>query len=688
MPNSEDFFDRRFSSRISVHLSVTIEVRDPGFPPVLKLPSKSVNISTGGVSFQASRLIPTPVKATVELFPHHKGQPIKASGQILWHQTRAMNGAASENEYLYGLKFLNLDEAEKNKLGHILSPRFLSKEDLSERRTASTISSDLVEFKNRKGKKIVGFLDHLKDQNSSDVPFILIPPAYGETKREALSHSYHLAVNGFNVIRYDNTDHVGESDGDIFDTTLAKIKEDIFSTLDYAEEIGAKEIGVVASSLAARAAIKAAAEDRRIKLLICIAPVVNLQDTLKSVYNKDMVGSCAMGMNWGATNVLGFEVSGNFLVSAISNNFHNLSSTLNDLNKVHIPTIFLAGKEDPWVKVEDVEASFRSVSTEKKKISVFAGATHRLDGNLFLIRGIREVIIPSCLRHFKKPPSSVINEPNIREIAVQHRIEKERIKYLRRTSLVEERRFWEEYLGKFKYIVNIPDYWRLLWSISHLFGKGNRKETMLDAGCGNGSFGAFLLANCYYRISEAAFTSNTPIISYVGLDFVKTALDEAKTVHNNLHLEFIEKLGNYRILSCSYVLGDLNSPLNFKSDSFDKICLNMVISYLEDPLSTLRELVRVLKPKGKLILTSLMPQADLTKIYRNFMDVAETEDEIDEARKLLNNSGAIKSKEAEGIYKFYSAYELGALLNMSGIKPLHSDIVLDGQASLIVAEKS
>ena len=45
-------------------------------------------------------------------------------------------------------------------------------------------------------------------------PLIIIPSAYAETKKDALHLSYYLVANGFQVLRYDNTNHTGESDAE------------------------------------------------------------------------------------------------------------------------------------------------------------------------------------------------------------------------------------------------------------------------------------------------------------------------------------------------------------------------------------------------------------------------------------------------------------------------------------------
>jgi hypothetical protein len=97
--------------------------------------------------------------------------------------------------------------------------------------------------------------------------------------------------------------------------------------------------------------------------------------------------------------------------------------------------------------------------------------------------------------------------------------------------------------------------------------------------------------------------------------------------------------------------------------------------------------MRVLVPTGKLILTNLKPQADLSKIYRNFLAKTERTEEIEEGRQLLNNSGKIKQGESDGIFRFFDKQELAMLLISSGAPRPRIYSTFANQAYIAVAEK-
>ncbi len=97
--------------------------------------------------------------------------------------------------------------------------------------------------------------------------------------------------------------------------------------------------------------------------------------------------------------------------------------------------------------------------------------------------------------------------------------------------------------------------------------------------------------------------------------------------------------------------------------------------------------MRVLTPNGKLVITNLKPHADLSQIYRNFVQVTERPEEVEEARRLLNNSGKIKQGESDGVFRFFDRHEFATLLESSGAARPRIYTTFANQAYIAVAEK-
>jgi SAM-dependent methyltransferase len=219
-------------------------------------------------------------------------------------------------------------------------------------------------------------------------------------------------------------------------------------------------------------------------------------------------------------------------------------------------------------------------------------------------------------------------------------------------------------------------------------------EKILDAGCGIGNFGTLLLVRYLYQLLQLRVVAlkRKPSVHYVGIDFVEEAIREARTVHAGIYGEFKSKLdwltqgGN--LMASSYSIIDLNYPLPFKTNCFDKVCCNLVLSYVKDPLFTLGELFRVLKQGGRIVISSLKPHADLSQIFRDYIRVSRSPEEVAQARMVLSNAGMIKHKVAEGYYHFFNDSTLEDLLRHVGCQMIALYRSFGDQANVAVGEKS
>jgi SAM-dependent methyltransferase/esterase/lipase len=557
------------------------------------------------------------------------------------------------------------------------------------------IGTELVTFLNKKKMRLVGFHDYpigVLDRGN----WIIVLPGFGETKTEVLSESYFLAKNGLHTLRFDYSCHVGESDGDILYTTLENMKDDILSSLDYLYcRFGPEKVGVVASSLASRALIRAASEDDRIRLLLNLVSVVDLRKTLFAIYQEDYFQRAKDGLSVGTMDVLGFQVDADsFLRSAIKNRYEDLKTTLEDMRHIDAPVVFFAAEKDAWVELEDVRQTIYAVSGNCKDLHILEGAMHELHENPAVSqKALNGIVHYAELYLLGAVTFDHLTKPNLREIGFRLRKEKKRNKILHSISKEEEREFWKSYLDKYSFVVNIPDYWDLMNLVYILLGEVRPQDRILDAGCGIGNYGTFLLVKLLYA------ARNQPIFlghehqsfHYVGLDFVREAMLQARKNQQDIEKEFVQikdLMASGKLLSGSYFLADLETDLPFKENTFDKVCCNLVISYLRTPEEAVQEMVRLLKPGGRIVVTSLKPFADLSQVYRNFVKVAKSRADIAEAQKLLSNAGRIKAKEAQGIYQFFSEEALMDLLKKASMCEVETYRALGDQANVVVGVKT
>ncbi|MER3422766.1 MAG: hypothetical protein C4293_05595, partial [Nitrospiraceae bacterium] len=591
-----------------------------------------------------------------------------------------------------GIRFLNLNAEAERGIAQLVARYLTSGDRLEETQEGGTLASDLLEHRNKRGRRIAIYHDYSRGPLSPGCPLIILAPGYGETKKDYVSLAYYLGSNGFHVLRYDHTNHVGESEGGIIHTTLTSMKEDLLALLDYADRMWpASPVAVVASGLAGRIALKALTDSRRVNLLVLLAPVIDLQQTLIAVHQEDLVGTHLQGVRRGVSNVLGLNVDADrWLGDATREGYADLQTTLNDAAHIKTPVVFFSSERDPWVQqksLREVKAALREHALDWY---LMPEALQRPPGNPTRAREVFRHLV-SCCRAWLYPlaakPDIVL--PPEWEIERQNRLERERARIQHQMAKAENGQFWRDYLDQSHYIVNFSDYWHLLDHMYRLMGALDQNERILDAGCGNGNFGMFLLINQSYRQQNASHASR---LHYVGLDFVPNGVEQARLnlmkVAAELRGKFATVVRPQSIMKASLMCADLDLTLPFHDNQFDRVICNLVIGYLRDPLFTLRELMRVLSPNGKLVITNLKPQADLSQLYRNFVNAAKDQEEIEKAKQILNSAGKITQREREGEFHLFERQELAMLLVSSGAVQPRIYSTFANQAYIAVAEKA
>jgi SAM-dependent methyltransferase len=124
------------------------------------------------------------------------------------------------------------------------------------------------------------------------------------------------------------------------------------------------------------------------------------------------------------------------------------------------------------------------------------------------------------------------------------------------------------------------------------------------------------------------------------------------------------------------VLGDLqqttrDQDLPIATESFDCVGCSLVVPYLFDPLSALREFYRVLRPGGSLVVSSPRRNFDPSAIYAEQAEILRQAGEDGEAaldglRRFGSALGQIIELEEDGRFHFFEQDELAGLLRQAG----------------------
>lgn len=121
-----------------------------------------------------------------------------------------------------------------------------------------------------------------------------------------------------------------------------------------------------------------------------------------------------------------------------------------------------------------------------------------------------------------------------------------------------------------------------------------------------------------------------------------------------------------------------NLRIPLRDGSFDKILMSLVLSYIFDPLETLFELRRILRPGGLLVLSSMVPDADASGIFTRLIEKLErTPDEalppawpkrllLKSMRSFLNDAQALVELAEAGTFDFFDPEKLKDILDEAG----------------------
>jgi demethylmenaquinone methyltransferase/2-methoxy-6-polyprenyl-1,4-benzoquinol methylase len=178
----------------------------------------------------------------------------------------------------------------------------------------------------------------------------------------------------------------------------------------------------------------------------------------------------------------------------------------------------------------------------------------------------------------------------------------------------------------------------------------------LDVACGSGKLTALLA-----RIAG-------PGGRVVGLDFSARMLDVARREHPGV--EFLE--------------GDA-LKLPFEDATFDASTIAFGLRNLADPVRGLREMLRVVKPKGRAVVLEFVrpPAGPIGKAYRMYL------------RTLLPAVGGVLSGQpaayrylSDTVDSYRSAEELQALAAAAGWKDVHYFGLAAGTVGLLYSERS
>lgn len=236
------------------------------------------------------------------------------------------------------------------------------------------------ELVNRRGETVRGVHQEGDGGRDGERPLVVMSTAFGQTFRKYLSAAAFFSRNGWDVVRYDITNHPGVSDGDPVDMRLTWMRDDLMDVVDACAATGEwPTVAVFAASLGARVALRATAEDPRVQALAMVACVVDVRSTM----------AVANGIDWfqvwldsdrtqvdAVRETYGGPMSARCVIDMLEHGWDTIGGTRADLAGVAVPVLDVAGGKDEWVALDDVRSVFGTGGGSE--LVVLDGAVHDL----------------------------------------------------------------------------------------------------------------------------------------------------------------------------------------------------------------------------------------------------------------------------------------------------------------------
>lgn len=234
-----------------------------------------------------------------------------------------------------------------------------------------------------------------KDGARHSIP-IVVGAGFGRRMHHFAPVALYGAHNGFFVCRYDPLNHVGLSEGQMWDFTLSDSLESLRAAVEWTcEHTGSANVIILATSLTARVAFELASQTDRVGAVVSAVGVTNVRATLANVFEDDYSRYPLDGLPEFAV-FEGKKIGREFVKDAHLHDWWSMESCIRAIKRIRQPLINFIGGNDTWVEASDVQHAFTEGANGPRRLLTLDRASHDLGRNAsvartFMLRTIEEV---------------------------------------------------------------------------------------------------------------------------------------------------------------------------------------------------------------------------------------------------------------------------------------------------------
>jgi ubiquinone/menaquinone biosynthesis C-methylase UbiE len=553
------------------------------------------------------------------------------------------------------------------------------------------VGVEIVRFKNRGGESVVTVRNSTPGALPGEpIPVVVIPPAYGRKKEDTsglalvLVETFAKAGSPLMVVRYDGSRSVGESDRQAgFDDpeyhntglTLSHAVEDLLDVFDHLEFDPSFTLGpvaVVSFSLSAVVARRAVAEDggRRVRCWVAPMGAADTRDVVRnSTGGIDFLGSYRKGAREGYRTVVGhlMDTEG-FCGDAWEQGLADLEDARQDMARIPGPVTWICGDYDYWINFNRV-ADILTVRAPGPREILRVPTGHTVRSSLEALETFKLIADRVGSGLLGRPVDATL--PPRSAFRATAKAERARLD----PTDFEPGTYWKRYLlGDrenplgFDVISLTAGYQELLSDQVEVL-RPRAGDRIADLGAGTGNPAEALLKGLPARAVPAAELHL--------VDLVSDALDVAKAKVERAQRGMGVKRARVETHTADLSRAGVEDMLPFGDGSLDRILASLLVSYLPDPEALLRDARRALRPGGRIVVSSMLPDADMSGPLERLLTQIGTaegdtvggcskEEVLTAVRSYINDAAKLLDLACDDVFRFYDGDALKRLLRRAG----------------------
>lgn len=588
----------------------------------------------------------------------------------------------------------------------ILKCESRSQEVVTEQRSKLGFESRLVGYLGTGGRRISAIVDTLGQRVGA--PAVVIPPAWGRTKEstvalsEAILATFAAEGEAVSVVRFDGIRRRGESFNDPacvppldenLNYTFSQGVRDISSTVDFlrcSPQYSPDRVVLATVSIAAVEGRKAVVEDTTgtVAGWVSLVGVSDPQTMIRVVSGGiDYFAGADQQLKFGIQYIQGLRLDiDRAAADALNTGIAFLDDARRDMAEISVPVVWICGEHDAWTPIERVKDMLAVGASESRRLLQIP-VGHQLRRSEEAIQAFQLAAVEIAGIALSKPVLPARPDPAL--IRRRRKAERGRLK-AQKVGLPE---FWHDYLlGHDERLgielVSSTRAYRSLMDEQVEALQLRPSGTVVDLGSGAGAFPVAVLG-------QAA----VPGLRIVEVDLVPAALRRARARVRQHHQENREQV--------EFVAANLDSSrdgagIPLADGSADAVLASLLVNYLAEPRALLAEISRVLRPGGRLVMSGMRPDADVSKIcvagvgeLRSGLAAklwrSDEVPDIDQPlQEFISNGARLLDLEEAGAFNFWGADELGAMVTSPYLRiaSLHPSFGDPPQALVVVAERT